>query len=327
MPIPIVDSHIHLFPNSHLLSLACNLIHPIISDSTKPLYLRGFIFIETDRISSVEESSPGWQHVLDEVALLARIVRGEPIDGDQHRYVDRPPCLGIALGSGARWCCLIGEIRGVRYLVQDKPSGVMLQPEFIDGLKWLGRKQLTFDLGVDARQGGLWQLREAVEMMERVYEGVDEKDQVVMVINYLCKPNLRLPFASPESTTTHRGFLEWKTLVTAMVRYPKAYMKLSGGFSELPSLSPAPEPDIKFLVERLHPWTDAVFDAFGPDRVMFGSDWPVCNLGGGGNDATWRRWRTVVEGILERRGLSEEQRLGVWGKVALKAYGIEIEGL
>lgn len=219
------------------------------------------------------------------------------------------------------------KIRGVRYLVQDKPSGVMLQPEFIDGLKWLGRKQLTFDLGVDARQGGLWQLREAVEMMERVYEGVDEKDQVVMVINYLCKPNLRLPFASPESTTTHRGFLEWKTLVTAMVRYPKAYMKLSGGFSELPSLSPAPEPDIKFLVERLHPWTDAVFDAFGPDRVMFGSDWPVCNLGGGGNDATWRRWRTVVEGILERRGLSEEQRLGVWGKVALKAYGIEIEGL
>ena len=56
---------------------------------------------------------------------------------------------------------------------------------------------------------------------------------------------------------------------------------------------------------------------------MFGSDWPVCNVGGGGNDA-WRRWRMVVEGILERRGLNEEQRRDVWGLVAMKAYGVDI---
>ena len=108
-----------------------------------------------------------------------------------------------------------------------------------------------------------------------------------------------------------------------MAQYPKTYMKLSGAFSELPSLPPAPEPDIFSLVERLHPWTDAVFDAFGPERVMFGSDWPVCNLGGGGNDVAWKRWRYVVEGVLERRGLSEEQKRGLWGTVAMRAYGID----
>lgn len=174
---------------------------PIVPDSAEPLYLRGFIFIETDRISSIEESGNGWKHTLDEVALLARIIHGEPIDGDQHRHIDRPLCLGIVpwapVPGGAvtleRYMCKVREtvgtddvwrkIRGVRYLVQDKPSGVMLQPDFVDGLKWLGRKQLTFDLGVDARQGGMWQLREAVEMMERVYEGVDKKDQVVIVIS------------------------------------------------------------------------------------------------------------------------------------------------
>ena len=108
-----------------------------------------------------------------------------------------------------------------------------------------------------------------------------------------------------------------------MTQYPKTYMKLSGAFSELPSLSPTPEPDISSLVDRVQPWTDAVFDAFGPGRVMFGSDWPVCNVGGGGSDA-WRRWKRVVEGVLERRGLSEEQKRDVWGLVAMRAYGVEI---
>jgi L-rhamnono-1,4-lactonase len=60
------------------------------------------------------------------------------------------------------------KVRGVRYLVQDKPAGVMLQPHFVEGLRWLGQQGLIFDLGVDARQGGLHQLREAVEMMDRL---------------------------------------------------------------------------------------------------------------------------------------------------------------
>lgn len=101
-------------------------------------------------------------------------------------------------------------------------------------------------------------------------------------------------------------------------------MKLSGAFSELLPLEAESEPDFGAIVERVQPWTDVVFDAFGADRVMFGSDWPVCNVGGGGNDVSWGRWRRVVGEILERRGLSEEQKRDVWGSVALHAYGIKI---
>ena len=221
MPIPIIDSHIHLFPASHLPTLAwhgpnnplasehcvgeyrlaSSSFTPTIPDPTHPVYLRGFIFIETARISAIEEElGDGWKHVLDEVSLIARIVRRESIDGEQHDSIDYPPCLGIVpwapVPAGAavleRYMGRVKEragtedvwkkVRGVRYLVQDKPAGVMLQPGFVDGLKWLGRKGFVFGLGVDARQGGLGQLREAVEMMKRVYEGVDEKEQVVMVI-------------------------------------------------------------------------------------------------------------------------------------------------
>lgn len=143
-----------------------------------------------------------------------------------------------------------------------------------------------------------------------------------MIEDHMCKPNLRL---SPASTTTHVEYIEWKELVTKMaLTSRKSYMKLSGAFSELPPLSAASEPDVSSLIDALQPWTDVVFDTFGADRVMFGSDWPVCNIGGGENRKAWRRWVKVVEGILERRGLTDDEKRGVWGGVAIEAYGVTL---
>ncbi|KAJ5671337.1 amidohydrolase family protein [Penicillium longicatenatum] len=376
MPTPIVDSHIHLFPAAHLPSLAWHgsnnplgaqhsideYRHATSSVPTlpsSPKYLRGFIFLETDRISSIAEedlNNPGWKHALDEVSLLARIALGEPVPGEGHQPIDAELCLGIVpwapvpgganvlqkymeqVKSRTKTDEVWRKVCGVRYLVQDKPAGVMLEPKFVEALQWLGKQGLVFDLGVDARSGGLYQLRESVEMMDKVYGGVDESQQVTIVISeshpgfkftfctdwadHLCKPNLRL---DPESVPTHAEYLEWKELITRMARASnKTYMKLSGAFSELPPLSAGTDPDIALLVDRLQPWTEVVFDAFGAERVMFGSDWPVCTIGGGGNDVSWNRWTNVVEGILERRGLTEKEKEGIWGRVAVNAYGIYI---
>ncbi|KAJ6015150.1 amidohydrolase family protein [Penicillium herquei] len=361
MATPIVDSHIHLFPESHLPTLAwhgpnnplgsqhcideyrnASSSVPTTATPETKQYLRGFIFLETDRISSIPEESPGnpgWKHALDEVSLLTRIALGEPIPGEGHKAIDRDLCLGIIpwapvpggpnvlrkylsqVQERTRTDEVWRKVRGVRYLVQDKPAGVMLESDFVESLRFLGKEGLVFDLGVDARQGGLHQLREAVEMMDRVYEGVEDGSQVTIVINHLCKPNLRLPY---DSTPAHNEYLEWKDLITRMARASnKTYMKLSGGFSELPSLTDL-EFNLPSVIDTLQPWTDEVFDAFGTGRVMFGSDWPVCNVGGGGNEVSWSRWRSVIEGILERRGLTEDEKKGVWGSVAIEAYGISI---
>ncbi|KAJ5204222.1 amidohydrolase family protein [Penicillium cinerascens] len=358
MSTPIVDSHVHLFPASHLPTLAwygpnspLGTQHSVneyrhaalsvpTSANTPGKYLRGFIFLETDRISSVDDrSGPGWKHALDEVSLLTRIALGEPEPGEGHSAVDKDLCLGIVPWAPVpggpdvlqKYMAKVKErtktdniwrkVCGVRYLVQDKPAGVMLSTEFVDALRWLGREGLAFDLGIDARQGGLHQLREAVEMMDKVYAGT-EGNGLNIVINHLCKPNLRI---LPDSVSTHEEYLEWKNLITKMASASEStYMKLSGAFAELPPLSRKVEPDISDLVSRLQPWTDVVFDAFGCERVMFGSDWPVCNVGGGGNDVSWNRWRRVIEEILERRELTEEQKQGVWGQVAVKAYGVEL---
>jgi L-rhamnono-1,4-lactonase len=206
--IQIVDSHIHLFPKSHLKSLSWHTpTNPLATQHSITEYrtaistsveigagVRGFIFLETDRLSStLPTTSPGWTHPLDEVSYLTRIALGTPIEGEGHKPADKHLCLGIVpwapvpggpellreyMGlvkerAGDAW----GKVCGVRYLVQDKNPGTMTAGGFVDGLKWLGEEGFVFDLGVDARSGGLGQLREAVEMLRRVYEGLEGDDE------------------------------------------------------------------------------------------------------------------------------------------------------
>jgi hypothetical protein len=212
---PILDSHIHLFPASELTTLAW-------AEPSNPLYkqhsldeyttatasasssLEGFIFLETDRINDLaagEKDGSGWTHPLQEVSWLKRIALGLPREGEGHteehaklckaivpwapvpsgaevleRYVER-----VREEAGEAW----GKVKGFRFLVQDKARGTMLEEKFVEGVRWLGRKGLVFDLGVDLHSGGRWQLEEAAEMMERVHDGVSEEEKVTVVISEL----------------------------------------------------------------------------------------------------------------------------------------------
>jgi L-rhamnono-1,4-lactonase len=99
----------------------------------------------------------------------------------------------------------------------------------------------------------------------------------------------------------------------------KTYMKLSGCFSELPDkLKERPAEDI---VSAILPWLAVVVAAFGPKRIMFGSDWPVCNIGVG-SDA-WKKWHRVVEIVCDFAGLSEADQAMLWGGTAQEAYKLD----
>jgi L-rhamnono-1,4-lactonase len=209
---PIIDSHIHLYPASEIETLAwCKPSNPLHSQHSlkefaaatgSPPSLEGFIFLETDRkhdlVTGLEDGS-GWEFPLMEVDWLKRIALGTPKDGEGHISEQKKLCLAIIpwapVPSGAEVLeryvkgvekhaeSSFGKIRGFRYLVQDKPKGTMLQDEFIEGLKWLGKKGFVFDLGVDQHRGGKWQLEEAVEMIEKAHEGVDEEDKVTFILS------------------------------------------------------------------------------------------------------------------------------------------------
>jgi L-rhamnono-1,4-lactonase len=342
--LPIIDSHIHLYPSSDVRNLAWTADlppdHCLNKQNSVEEYraaarsslLRGFVFVETDRKSGLEDQE--WRHPLEEVEFLARIANGTPLQGEGFLPSDKDLVLGIipwapvpaGVSSLSRYMSLVKEhcdakdisdkIKGVRYLVQRSHPGTMLQPDFVEGLKWLGKNNFTFDLGVDARSGGLYQMREACEMMERVYEG---EVKLKIIINHLCKPNLHL---SALEATAHPDFLDWKDSIQRMAEFPDTYMKLSGAFSELPPQEPNQPADIDNLVRHMKPWIEVVLNAFGPERIMFGSDWPVCNVQGPGTDLSWRHWHDTVTAILEAENLTDGEKSMIWSGTAAKAYNI-----
>ncbi|KIW34499.1 uncharacterized protein PV07_01275 [Cladophialophora immunda] len=345
----IVDSHIHLYAASHIPSLNWTgdlaADHPLNRQYSLDEYrgatrdrsqeLRGFVFLETDRKSGLRDTQ--WQDALEEVDFLFRIARGSPREGEGHRPEDGGLVLGIVpwapVPAGATALAkYVGQVqerageewplvKGFRYLVQDKPAGVMLQEQFIEGLQWLGGHGLTFDLGVDARSGGIHQLQEACTMMERVYAG---GNGLRIIINHFCKPNLRLSAREALANGGHPDFTEWKDCIEQMGRHESTYMKLSGFFSELPEQDESSPPDVAALVERTKPWVDVVFKAFGPSRIMFGSDWPVCNVGGPGVVKSWSHWHELVEAILASQELTADEQAQIWSGTAVKAYGINL---
>lgn len=209
---PIIDSHIHLFPESELETLAWNSpSNPLYKQHSleqyeaatgAPKYLEGFVFLETDRKNDLEAGitdGSGWEMPLMEVDWLKRIALGTPKAGEGHTAEQGKKCLAIIpwapLPSGSKALeryvteverhagTSFAKIKGFRYLVQNKPRGTMLQDGFIEGLKWLGKKGFVFDLGVDQHSGGRWQLEEAVEMIGKAHDGETEEDKVTIIVS------------------------------------------------------------------------------------------------------------------------------------------------
>jgi L-rhamnono-1,4-lactonase len=208
MPRQILDAHIHLFPASELQTLSWyNPSHPLGSQhsidkyrtatSASPSALAGFVFLETDRNNS---DSTSWTDPLAEISWLRRIVTDSPRPGEGHSAGDGKLCLGVVpwapvvLGRAKveEWLKAAEEaageetwrkVKGFRYLLQDKPDGTALSEDFIEGLKVLGRKGFVFDLGVDQHRRGKKQLDEAVEMVDRAHDGVEEGEKVVFILS------------------------------------------------------------------------------------------------------------------------------------------------
>lgn len=337
---PVIDSHIHLYPSSELDTLAWSKPNtPLHKQYSLEQYaaatssypsLEGFIFLETDRKQDLDkgaEDGSGWEFPLMEVEWLKRIALGTPKEGEGHTSEQKELCLAIIpwapVPSGAEVLeryvgevekhaeTSFGKIKGFRYLVQDKERGTMLKESFIEGLKWLGKKGFVFDVGVNQHSGGKWQLEEAVEMIERAHEDVEEKDKITFILNHLCKPDLSV------YNQTDPKFTAWRTAMFRLSKCSKTFMKLSGCFSEMPAqLRSAPVDEV---FAALQPYLVVILATFGPFRIMFGSDWPVCTIG---LDDAWKKWREVVARFCDMASLSQAERIMIWSGTAIRAYGI-----
>jgi L-fuconolactonase len=154
-------------------------------------------------------------------------------------------------------------LRGVRHLVQDEPDPRwLLREDVVAGLRALANADLPYDVLVRPPQ-----LPAAVELARRLPE-------LRLVLDHAGKPDLA------------SGDLEdWSRDVRALARSEQVVCKVSGLVTEADHK--------RWSLADLRPAWDTVLDAFGPRRLLFGSDWPVCLLA-----ASWERWAVTVAELL-----------------------------
>ncbi|MFJ3772147.1 amidohydrolase family protein [Streptomyces sp. NPDC090075] len=137
-------------------------------------------------------------------------------------------------------------LKGIRHQVQGEPDPEwLLRPDVHRGLTALADAGLVYDLIVRPHQ------------LPAAVKAAEAHPRLAFVLDHLGKP----PIAS--------GALDpWATAVRSLAALPNTFCKLSGMVTEADPAS--------WTVDDLRPYADTVLDAFGPDRLMFGSDWPVC---------------------------------------------------
>jgi L-fuconolactonase len=176
------------------------------------------------------------------------------------------------------------KLRGLRHVLQGEPAGYMLADAFNAGVSRLKALGLTYDALVREQQ-----LDEAIAF-------VDRHPEQPFVLDHVAKPLIR------------DGVLEpWATKIRELARRENVWCKVSGMVTEADWESWTPE--------SLRPYLDVVTEAFGPYRLMAGSDWPVCLVASG-----YAQWFGVLRDYFGR--LSSQEQDAVFGATAVEFYGL-----
>jgi len=158
------------------------------------------------------------------------------------------------------------KLVGIRHIVQDEPDErFLVQPDFLRGISVLEEFDLAYDILIYAKH-----LFVAAEFVERF-------PRQRFVLDHMAKP----PIKSGEVELWARG-------IRRLAAFPNVFCKLSGLVTEADWR--------RWQPEQITPYLDVCFEAFGPDRLMLGSDWPVCLVA-----ASYQRALDLVRNYLAAR--------------------------
>lgn len=177
------------------------------------------------------------------------------------------------------------KLVGVRHVVQDEPDdGFMLREDFQRGIAALRRFGLTYDLLVFPRQ-----LPAAIALGRKFPEQP-------FVLDHLAKPPIKDGALSP-----------WRERIRELAKLPNVTCKVSGMATEADWQN--------WRADDFKPYLEVVFEAFGPDRLMFGSDWPVCLLAG-----NYERVFGLAQNYVRQLGADAQAKF--FGENAARFYGL-----
>ena len=177
------------------------------------------------------------------------------------------------------------QFKGVRHILQAEPEGFMMDPKFIAGVTQIGASGLTYDILTTENQ-----LEEAVSFVKALPE-------MPLVIDHISKPNI-----------AQASYDHWAKHMLKLSEFQHVNVKISGMITEA---------DWKeWRVKDIKPYVDFCLENFGPERLMYGSDWPVCLIAGEYDQVIY-----AIKACLAELSISEQE--AIYGKTASLFYKLK----
>jgi L-fuconolactonase len=177
------------------------------------------------------------------------------------------------------------KLVGLRHIVQAEPKGFLAGDEFNRGIRALRNSGLVYDLLIVEHQ-----LEEAIRF-------VDRHPQQIFVLDHIAKPKIAAAEIEP-----------WRTNIRELSKRSNVACKLSGIVTE--------DSWSHWSMQTIRPYIDTVVDAFGPDRLMAGSDWPVCLVA-----ATYAQWWLLLQNYFADFDQSDQAK--IFGETAIRIYDLK----
>ncbi|AWB67841.1 amidohydrolase [Saccharobesus litoralis] len=178
------------------------------------------------------------------------------------------------------------KLVGFRHVLQDEVDpNFMLADDFIQGIKTLAESGYSYDILIFAHQ-----LPQTLKLVESLPE-------MRLVVDHIAKPKI----------ATGEDFSAWQANIEQLAQHQHIYCKVSGMVTEADFNN--------WQTEDFIPYLKVIFNAFGADRVMFGSDWPVCLLGG-----SYQQIKNIVDEFVKKEYPEDYDK--VFGLNAARFYQV-----
>ncbi|MEM7533781.1 MAG: amidohydrolase family protein [Chloroflexota bacterium] len=285
--IPLIDTHQHLWDLSVLNLpwvegagiLDRSYVTSDYLEATQNAGVAKAIYMEVDVASDQKVKEA--QHIIaiceqEDTPTCAAVISGYPADSGFEAYI--------------RQFASNPHIKGIRQVLHgpDTGPGYCLQPAFIQSIQLLGDLGLSFDICIRPQE-----LSDAAKLVAAC-----PNTQFILDHCGNADPNIINGSVQPESgeddTYIHTKE-QWMADMNTLAGYPNVVCKVSG------IVARAPE---GWVPNDLAPTINHCLDSFGPDRVIFGGDWPVCTLG-----ATYEAWASGLRAVIAGRSEEDQRKL------------------
>lgn len=177
------------------------------------------------------------------------------------------------------------KLKGFRHILQGEPTGTMLDDQFISGINKLQKTRFRYDILIFENQ-----LQDCIRFVEHFPE-------MPFVVDHIAKPVIK-----------ESSFENWAVSMKKLADFPNVHVKLSGMVTEANW--------DHWQTKDFTPYLETCLEHFGTDRLMIGSDWPVCLLA-----AEYEEAIGIVKDFLD--GMSQTEYDNVMGKTAANFYQIK----